>query len=210
MNALTIARFMETNEELVKYLQRVGVLKTPRIIEAFRAVDRKQFVKHADQAYRDEPLPIGWEQTISQPRVVAFMLELLQPMQGESVLDIGSGSGYTTALLAHIVGVQGRVIGVEKVPELVSFGWRNVEGMYPEQAEIRQAGQTLGLPEEAPFDRILVSAAAKQVPEEVVSQLKHTGVLVLPVQHSVIKLTKHAQGNYDVQEHKGFRFVPLV
>ncbi len=201
---------METNEELVDYLRREGVLKTPRIIEAFRAVDRKRFVQHANQAYSDQALPIGWDQTISQPRVVAFMLELLQPLPKEKILDIGSGSGYTTALLAHIVGVQGRVIGVERVPELVSFGWRNVEGMYPEQAEIRQAGQALGLPEEAPFDRILVSAAAKQIPEEVVSQLTHTGVLVLPVNDSVVKLTKNAQGNYAVQEHKGFRFVPLV
>jgi len=200
---------MNTNEELVAYLKRKGMLSTPRIVEAFRSVDRKRFVAHDDQAYSDKPLPIGWEQTISQPTVVAFMLELLEPLPGETILDLGSGSGYTTALLAHIVGVQGRVIGVEKVPELVDFGWRNVEGMYPEQAEIHQARADLGWPQDAPYDRILVSAAAQEIPQELVAQLKHTGVMVLPVKESVVKLTKHAQGNYTVDEHKGFRFVPL-
>lgn len=201
---------MQSNEELVTHLRRSGVLKTPRIIEAFRAVDRKQFIENNDQAYRDEPLPIGWDQTISQPSVVAFMLELLQPLPGELVLDLGSGSGYTTALIAHIIGVQGRVIGVERIAELVEFGWRNVEGMYAEQAEIHRAGKELGWPEDAPYDRILVSAAAKSIPEELVSQLKHSGVMVLPVKSSVVKLTKRAQGNYTIDEHEGFRFVPLV
>ena len=201
---------MRSNEELVNHLMRSKVLKTPRIIEAFRAVDRKKFIAHNDQAYIDEPLPIGWDQTISQPTVVAFMLELLQPLSGEIVLDLGSGSGYTTALLAHIVGVQGRIIGVERVPELVDFGWRNVEGMYAEQAEIHRARKELGWPKEAPYDRILVSAAAKSVPEELVSQLKHTGVMVLPVNDGVVKFTKNAKGNYSIEEHKGFRFVPLI
>ena len=107
---------MDSKEELVAHLERnTGVLKTPVLKAAFKVVDRKDFVAgdYAIEAYEDYPLPIGYGQTISQPTTVAFMCELLGPKRGDKILDLGSGSGWTTALLAHVVGPEGSVVGVE-------------------------------------------------------------------------------------------------
>lgn len=196
----------------VDILQKNGVLKTKEIIEAFSRVDRKDFVpeEFREYAYGDYPLPIAKDQTISQPTTVAFMLELLQPKQGEKILDIGSGSGWTTALLAFLVGKEGRVFGVERVPELVAFGNKNIKKYDAPQATISQAEKTLGLAKEAPFDKILVSAAAQSFPEALLSQLKEGGMLVIPVQNAVWSCKKLPQGKTEIQKFEGFAFVPLI
>ena len=152
-----------TNEELIQGLKNDGVLKTKAIEEAFRAVDRARFAGEDSRpvAYMDTALPIGEGQTISQPTVVALCLEWLSVRPGDRVLDVGSGSGWTTALLAHLVGLVGSVIGVERIPELVAFGSKNLGAYAFLQAHIEQAGPELGKPEAAPFDRILVSASAE-------------------------------------------------
>ena len=115
-------------EELVKHLRELGVLKSPQIIAAFLAIDRARFVSDElkAEAYIDEALPIGEGQTTSQPYTVAFMLELLEPQAGEVILDIGSGSGWQTAILAKIAGKTGKVHAVEIIPELCELGRRNV------------------------------------------------------------------------------------
>lgn len=197
---------------LAHLLQQGGVLKTPTIIEAFSHIDRKDFVpeEFREYAYGDYPLPTAVEQTISQPTTVAFMLELLQPQKGEKVLDIGSGSGWTTALLASCVGNAGKVFGVERVPELVAFGDRNIKKYDFPQATISQAEKTLGLAKEAPFDKILVSAAARSFPEQLLSQLKEGGVLVIPVQNAVWRVKKLPQNKTEIQKFEGFAFVPLI
>ena len=114
---------------LIDKLIRDGWLKTPRIIKSFRKIKRIDFLPEEikNLAEVDEALPIGFEQTISQPLVVAFMLELLQPEPGNKILDVGSGSGWTNALLGQIVGSKGRVISLEIIPELKEFGRRNAE-----------------------------------------------------------------------------------
>lgn len=199
-------------KQLIDELVREGVLKTPAIIDAFKSVDRRNFVlpEHKDEAYADSAFPIGYGQTISQPYTVAFMLELLQPQKGDRILDIGSGSGWTTALLAHIVGKDGFVYGVERVPELVAFGKQNLAKTFFENAEITEAGETLGLPRHAPYKKILVSAADTRVPEELTEQLERGGILVIPVLGGIEKIEKDAEGETAGARYEGFRFVPLV
>ena len=140
--------------DLVHKLLDEGVLKTPRIIAAFKKIDRADFVvdEYKGEAYGDYPLPIGYGQTISQPSTVALMLELLQPAEGDKVLDVGSGSGWTTALLAQIVGPKGKIFGLELVPELVKFGRENIARYNFPWAEIEQAREVIGKPEETPVN----------------------------------------------------------
>jgi len=199
-------------KELLEHLLTEGVLKTPALIATFTQVDRADFVRPAERAraYADVPLPIGYEQTISQPYTVAFMLELLQPMAGERILDVGSGSGWTTALLAAIVGEAGRVWGVELVPELVQFGQQNVAKYTFPQASIQQATKVIGLPAEAPFDKILVSAAADTLPLVLAEQLRPGGTLVIPVDDAIWRVGKQFDGRLSVEKYGGFSFVPLI
>ncbi|MDZ4284523.1 MAG: protein-L-isoaspartate O-methyltransferase [Patescibacteria group bacterium] len=203
-----------TNDALVSHLEHdTCALTTPRLKEAFRAIDRADFVHpdYRDEAYEDYPLPIGAGQTISQPTTVAFMLEKLSVEPGEKVLDVGAGSGWTTALLGSIVGEQGRVFGIELVPELVVYGTRNIAKYKLPQATIEEAARgVLGKPAEAPFDRILVSAAADKLPQELVSQLKEGGVMVAPVGESICRIEKLGTGKIEKKCYPGFAFVPLV
>ncbi len=203
-----------TNDALVSHLEHnTQVLTTPRLRAAFRAIDRADFV-HPDyrlEAYEDYPLPIGEEQTISQPTTVAFMLEKLEAEPGERVLDVGAGSGWTTALLGSIVGEQGRVIGIELLPELVAFGTRNLAKYSLPQATIEEAERgVLGKPAVARFDRILVSASAEKFPQELVSQLGEGGVMVVPVGDAICRVEKLGRGKIAKKCFSGFAFVPLI
>ena len=189
-----------------------GMLQNPHIIDAFRAVDRKYFVpaSFAEHTYIDAPLPIGNGQTISQPSTVAFMLEHLEPQEGDKILDIGSGSGWTTALLCQIVGEKGSVTGVERVDALVGQGEENLAKLHFDcHWHIERAGEKLGLSGEQ-FDRILVSASADEIPEELFSQLKVGGILVIPVGNSIYKFKKVSEEEIETEEFYGFVFVPLI
>lgn len=198
-------------DALVDHMLQAGVLRSPHIEAAFRAVDRKDFIPRESHplAYIDEPVHIGSGQTISQPSTVAFMLELLAPKEGMHVMDIGSGSGWTTALLAHIVGPTGAVLGLERVDELVTFGSDNLARYEYTHAAIRKAGTELGAPKEAPFDRILVSASARSFPETLVSQLNEGGAIVVPVREAIWKATK-VENQPLFEKYDGYVFVPLI
>lgn len=198
-------------KKLIINLIREGTLRTPEIVDAFLEVDRKDFVKEEFQklAYGDHPLPIGHGQTISQPTTVAIMLELLRPQKTNVVLDVGSGSGWTTALLASVCR-EGSVLGVEIIPELVGFGRGNLKKYKFKNADIIEAGEKLGFPTRAPYDKILVSAFAKKIPEELIVQLKVGGTMVIPIENSVFKITKKSETEIEKEEHFGFQFVPLV
>ncbi|MBN1162586.1 protein-L-isoaspartate O-methyltransferase [Patescibacteria group bacterium] len=202
----------KSNIDLINYLKNKKVLKTKDIIEAFEKVDRKEFVdkKYVNLAYMDVPLNIGYDVTISQPTTVAFMLELLEPKRGDKILDIGSGSGWTTGLLAQIIGSFGFVYGVEIIPELVKKGKNNLKRFDFKNYEILQTRQELGLIDKKPFNRILVSAASKTIPNILLEQLGKGGVLVLPVRNSILKISKNETGEVKIQEHYGFSFVPLI
>jgi protein-L-isoaspartate(D-aspartate) O-methyltransferase len=213
---------------LIENLIEEGWLKTPNIIEAFKNIKREDFLpeKEKNLAEINEALPIGYGQTISQPLVVAFMLELLRPEFGEKVLDVGSGSGWTTALLSYCVSVPvgektpfsnsreaGKVIGIEIVPELKEFGEVNV-GKYnfikKKIARIVCADGSKGYPQEAPFDKILASAEARELPEPWKKQLKSGGIIVTPIGHSIWKFTKKSGDIFEAKEYPGFVFVPLL
>lgn len=199
-------------DTLVDELVKDGRLNSEHVIKAFRAIDRADFVApgYEGQAYVDTALPIGEGQTISQPTVVALMLEMLAPRPGEKILDVGSGSGWTTALLAHCIGRSGRVIGVELVPELVVFGRNNLAKYDLPHATISEAGDVMGNPDEAPYDKILVSAAASRAaPDDLVRQLAAPGAMVIPVQSAIVRIARDAHGNESRQRHEGFAFVPL-
>ena len=178
---------------------------------AFRAVPRAGFLPRAtvrDAAY-DGPIAIGHGQTNSQPRTVAAMLRLLEVRPGHRVLDVGSGSGWTTALLAHLTGPAGTVLGVEIVPDLVTMGAHNLHACGMGWAAIEAADpEVLGRPALGPFDRILVSAAARVLPEELVDQLSDTGRLVVPVSGTLLLVERHGDDR-TISEHGSYRFVPL-
>lgn len=198
-------------EPLIDELQASGALRAKALIEAFKSVDRADFVplEQSSYAYVDQALPIRHNQTISQPSTVAFMLETLQPEPGDTVLDVGAGSGWTTALLAHIVGARGYVYGLEVVPELVKFGQDNLRQYEYKHAEILQAGEELGLPAHAPFDKILVSASAPETPQPLIDQLAVSGRMVASVRSSLVRVDKTDEDDVDIEEYPGFAFVPL-
>jgi protein-L-isoaspartate(D-aspartate) O-methyltransferase len=181
---------------------------------AFAAVDRADFLLPRDRADADYdgPISIGYGQTNSQPFTVHAMLMLLEVEAGHRVLDVGSGSGWTTALLAQLVGSSGSVLGVELVPELAEWGAENLADQDTPWASIRRADpDVLGIPSEAPFDRILVSAAARSLPDELVEQLTDDGVMVVPVNATMtrVRRTGPEPADVDITTHGAYSFVPL-
>jgi protein-L-isoaspartate(D-aspartate) O-methyltransferase len=178
---------------------------------ALEAVPRRGFLPRLARvrADFDGPLLIGHGQTNSQPRTVEDMLRLLEVRPGDRVLDVGSGSGWTTALLAHLTGPAGSVIGVELVPELMTWGAKNLARTSYDWARVEQADpDALGWPAGAPYDRILVSAAARTLPQPLVDQLADRGRLVAPVR-TTMTLTVRTGGTAETTEHGSYRFVPL-
>ncbi len=202
---------MFSNSDLIKHLIDRGVLKTEIIIDAFRHIDRIDFVPDptVSDIYADYPLPLGFQQTISQPTTVAMMFEMLSPEKGEKILDIGSGSGWTTALLSYIAGETGSVTGVERIYSLAGFGRKNLKKYKFKNTEILHTGKGLGLPGEK-FNRILVSASADEFPSELAQQLKTGGRLVIPVLNSIYEIYKKKNGELVETRHYGFTFVPLI
>lgn len=199
--------------ELINSLIKDGWLKTSRIIKAFREVKRADFMPEGMEkmAKINKALPIDYGQTISQPLTVAFMLEQLQPEKGDNILDIGSGSGWTTALLSSIVGKKGKVTALEIIPQLKKFGEKNLSQYdFKDIAQFVCADGHQGYKEESPFDKILVSASAKEVPRAWKKQLKVKGRLVASIKNSIWTIIKVEENKFEEIEHKGFIFVPLV
>jgi protein-L-isoaspartate(D-aspartate) O-methyltransferase len=200
---------------LVEILIQNGYLKSEHIIRAFNEIVRADFVplELEEQAEADIPLPIGFGQTISQPTTVAIMFELLDPKPGQKILDVGSGSGWTSALLGSIAGENGKVVTLEILQELHEMTKRNVEKfdlMKSGIVECVLGDGNLGYKQLAPYDRILVSAAAEEVPQALKDQLAVGGKMVIPIHNHLAYLEKRGEGDFYKEEFPGFVFVPLV
>ncbi len=186
----------------------------PLVLEAMRKIPRHRFMPRvlADKAYEDTPLPIGWNQTISQPYIVAYMTECLKLSGGERVLEIGSGRGYQAAVLSQIAA---RVYTVERIPELASKAEATFAKLGLTTIQSRTGDGTLGWEEKAPFDAILVTASGPRIPAPLIRQLVLQGRLVMPVGSSrdnqqIIRIIRTGEASFTTEHLLRVAFVPLI
>ena len=205
-----MADLERSRENLLKYLDHE--IADKRVVEAMRRVPRDAFVspEQHQAAYDDRPLGIGFGQTISQPFIVALMVQALELKERERVLELGTGSGYEAAILAELAQ---KVVTVEHIPELAESAKGVLDKLGYSNIEIHVAGKTLGWPAGAPYDAIIVSAGAPSVPQVLLEQLPWGGRLVIPVgsrwQQDLLKVTKLKKGNR-TENLGGCYFVPLI
>ena len=205
-------RFARERERMVEEQVAARGVTDPRVLAAMRRVPRHLFVEQPlrDQAYGDHPLPIGEGQTISQPFIVAKMTELLALTGREKVLEIGTGCGYQAAVLAELAA---RVCTIERLPRLAARARETLELLGYTNVWVRTANGTLGWPDEAPFDRILVAAGGPTVPPPLFEQLAEGGRLVMPVgdaSSQVLEIVEKVNGQRRVTRDSGCVFVKLV
>ncbi len=210
-------------DSLVRRLKERGYLKTEAMERALRAVPREEFVRDSSRndAYRDSPLSIGLGQTISAPHMCVIMCEGLELIEGLRVLEIGAGSGYHAALCAEMVAPidstnRGHIYTIEIIEGLIEFARNNLERAgYSDRVTLIHGDGGLGLPSHAPFDRILVAAAAPQIPTPLTEQLASPGIMLIPVgsrgfYQELMMLRKDEDGNISERRWGGVAFVPLT
>lgn len=207
------SHFAHLRREMVEHQLIAGGIRDERVLEAMRKVPREAFVPEAyeDAAYADGPLPIGEGQTISQPRTVAFMCEALRLIGNEKVLEIGTGSGYAAAVLSLLVR---SVFTVELIPTLARQAQQRLQELGYRNVHVTIGDGTLGLPREAPFDAIVVTAGGYELPAPYAEQIAEGGRILMPIgpteySQEMVRFTKH-QGQLTVERLGPFAFVPLV
>ncbi|KAB2850911.1 MAG: protein-L-isoaspartate(D-aspartate) O-methyltransferase [Hyphomicrobiaceae bacterium] len=208
-----MTRAAERERAIRETVEKRGVSDT-RVLDAMRTVERELFVppEFRAAAYEDRPLPIGAGQTISQPYIVAFMAEALQLKGGEKVLEVGAGSGYAAAVLSRLAE---KVFTVERIGELAKMAKENLRSAGIENVEVRHDDGSRGWPEAAPFDAILVSAGAEEVPKALLDQLAIGGRLVVPVnedgsEQELVRITRESRIEFRQESLADVRFVPLI
>jgi protein-L-isoaspartate(D-aspartate) O-methyltransferase len=214
MPSMTAIHFETLRKEMVdRQIARRGV-RDARVLEAFRTVPREAFVPEnlAELAYDDTPLPIGESQTISQPYVVALMAEALELEPGDRVLEIGAGSGYAAAILSRLAC---EVFAIERHESLARQAQERMRRLGYSNVHITQGDGTLGWPEHAPFDAIVVAAGGPEVPPALLDQLTDGGRLVIPIgpdprTQSLVRVRRRSDGGYVREDLGGVRFVPLI
>lgn len=206
--------FAAEREAMVeRQLKRRGISQT-QILDAFRAVPREAFVSPdlAHLAYEDHPLPIEAKQTISQPYIVALMIEAAEISGSDKVLEVGSGSGYAAAVISRIAA---RVVGIERQHVLVEVARERMDRLGYDNVEIIEGDGTLGWPDAAPYDAILAAASGSHVPTSLIEQLNTGGRTVMPLGdpgwvQTLVKLKKREDGTLQQADLGGVRFVPLI
>jgi protein-L-isoaspartate(D-aspartate) O-methyltransferase len=212
--ATTMTDYAAEREAMVeRQLRRRGITE-PEILDAFRVVPREKFIsqEYAHLAYGDHPLPIEANQTISQPYIVALMVQAARIKGGDNVLEIGAGSGYAAAVISRIAG---KVIGIERQHDLVEVARERLQRLGYDNVEIVEGDGTRGCPVHAPFEAILAAASGSHVPEPLVKQLAPGGCIVMPVGEpgwvqELVKVTKLDDGILKRENLGGVRFVPLI
>ncbi|CAL0306773.1 unnamed protein product [Lupinus luteus] len=212
---------IKKNKGMVENLQRYGVIKSTKVAEVMETIDRGLFVPSGTPPYVDSPMPIGYNVTISAPHMHATCLQLLEEklQPGMRALDVGSGTGYLTACFALMVGPQGHAIGVDHIPELVSSSIENIQKsaaaplLKDGSFSVYVGDGREGWPEFAPYDAIHVGAAASEIPEPLIDQLKPGGRMVIPVGNILQDLKvvdKNSDGSISVCTETSVRYVPLT
>ena len=212
--AETMADLTAEREAMVERHLKGRGITDQRILDAFRAVPREQFLgpAHAHLAYGDHPLPIEAGQTISQPYIVALMIEAAEIEVGDTVLEVGAGSGYAAAVISRIAG---KVIAIERQHDLVEVARERLQRLGYDNVTIVEGDGTKGCPDEAPFNAILAAASGSHVPPPLVAQLAPSGRLVMPIGdpgwvQELVKVTKQDDGILKQENLGGVRFVPLI
>lgn len=207
------SRFAGLRSRMVEAQLADHGIEDRRVLDAMARVPREEFVppEMCDAAYEDGPLPIGYGQTISQPFTVAFMCEALRLDGGEKVLEIGAGSGYSAAVLSLLAK---SVFSIERVPELAEQARERLARLGYDNVRVISGDGTLGLPAEAPFDAIVVTAGAEALPDTYVQQLRMQGRIVIPIgeyryNQEMYRFTRQ-EGELRVENLGGFAFVPLI
>ena len=206
-------KFAREREQMVQRQIAARGVRNPQVLDAMRSVPRHLFVPagNRDMAYNDQPLPIGNGQTISQPYIVAYMTEALDPGPDDRVLEIGTGSGYQAAVLAEIVK---DVFTIEIVPKLGNRASKLLDELGYGNIHVRIGDGYLGWPEEAPFDAVIVTAAPERIPEALIMQLREGGAMIIPVgrRGGVQRLLKGVRKGDQLITTKELdvRFVPMV
>lgn len=209
---MDISRLDERHVMVKEQLEPRGI-RNPWLLQALLDIPRHLFVspEYQDKAYEDGPLPIGHNQTISQPYIVATMIELIEPKPTDRVLEIGVGSGYSTAVLSRLVK---EVYGIEKESFLLKEAIEKFKELESCNILTKADDGTLGWPEKAPFDSILVTAAAPQIPPSLLQQMKVGGVMVIPVgkraEQQLVRVVKRSENHFQEKTLLPVRFVPLV
>ncbi|MCS7098858.1 MAG: protein-L-isoaspartate(D-aspartate) O-methyltransferase [Sulfolobales archaeon] len=208
--------FEEERRRVVRSLIAEGYLRTQAVVDAMLRVPREEFVlpEYRRFSYYDTPLPIGCGQTISAPHMVATMTEKLEPRPGQRVLEVGTGSGYQAAILAEVVGPRGHVWTIERIPQLAEYALNNLRRTkYLDRVTVVVGDGSEGYPPAAPYDRVIVTAAAPDIPKPLVDQLEDGGRLVIPVGSrwiQVLKVVVKEGGRVRVERDIPCVFVPLV
>ncbi len=206
------SRLDERHVMVKEQLEKRGI-RNPWVLQAMLDIPRHLFVPLDDQdkAYADGPLPIGGGQTISQPYIVASMIELIEPKISDRVLEIGVGSGYSSVILSRLVA---EVYGMDRDGLLLAGGENRFKEIGVSNIHLKEGDGTLGWPEEAPFDAILVTAAAPLIPKSLLRQLKIGGVMVIPVgkrtEQELVRVIKRSEDHFQEKVLYAVKFVPLI
>ena len=207
-------KYQSLLNDLINFLKNMKYLTDNNVESAFRNIPRHEFIlsSELDRAYYNEPLPIMKNQTISQPGVVSRMSEWLDVKDGQNILEIGTGSGWQTAILSCLVGT-GIVHSIEIHPELEKFARKNLEKFCLDNVNVILGDGSVGYPKASPYDRIIITAACMEIPLPLLDQLSDNGLIIAPIgdtSQSLVLLKKTSKGIIEIKNESNYIFVPLL